>query len=100
MDQPIACSLPATEMAARQEDTANLARAALRSRDPVDGGVRLTFSADAATERTLRELIAAEAQCCPFLRFDLAREDDALRLDVTGPAEAQPIVAELFAAGG
>jgi hypothetical protein len=45
-------------------------------------------------------LIAAESQCCPFLRFDLARDDATLHLDITGPDEAQPIIAELFAASG
>jgi hypothetical protein len=54
------------------------------------------FDGGEETERELRDMIAAEASCCPFLRFELHHDADALRLDVTGPADAQPIIAELF----
>jgi hypothetical protein len=97
MDQPIACTLTATDYTARTEATAELARRALRSREPIPNGTRLTFEASADTERQLRDVIAAEARCCAFLRLDLRPTADALVLDVTGPAEAQPIIAELFA---
>lgn len=96
MDQPIACSLSATDLAARKRDIAAIGRDALRSRTPVDGGARLTFAATDTVERQLRAVIAAEAECCSFLDFDLRRDDDALQLVVTGPAEAQPIIEELF----
>jgi len=74
-----------------------IAGAALRSRERIPGGARLMFTGSDDTELALRDLIAAEADCCPFLRFDLERGDDELRLDVTGPEEAQPMLAELFA---
>jgi hypothetical protein len=96
MDVPIACSLSGADYAARKNDIAAVARGALRSREPLDHGARLIFDGRESTERELRELIAAEAACCRFLSFDLVREDDALTLVVTGPAEAQPIIAELF----
>jgi hypothetical protein len=70
-------------------------RASLAPADP--HGTRLTFEAGAETERELREIVAAEARCCAFLRMDLKPGEDALILDVTGPAEAEPIIAELFA---
>jgi hypothetical protein len=97
MNTPIACSLPAAGYAARQEDIARIAREALRSREPLTGGTRLILAARDDTERDLRALVAAEAECCPFLRFELNRDGDSLRLDVTGPGDAQPIIAELFA---
>jgi hypothetical protein len=97
MDQPIACTLTAADYALRTQDTAELARRALRSRQPIPDGTRLTFEAGAETERELREIVAAEARCCAFLRMDLKPGEDALILDVTGPAEAEPIIAELFA---
>jgi hypothetical protein len=97
MDQPIACSLSSSDYAARKGDTAQIARRALRSREPVPAGARLTFAAEAQTERDLRAVIAAEAECCSFLHFDLDRDGDTLRLEVTGPDQAQPIIAELFA---
>jgi hypothetical protein len=97
MEPPIACTLSAADYAARAQDTGELAARALRSRQPIADGTRLIFDADPQTERDLRELIAAEAQCCAFLRMELTAEADALVLDVTGPADAQPIIAELFA---
>jgi hypothetical protein len=78
--------------------TEGIARRALRSREAIDGGARLRFAAAGETESDLRAVIAAEAECCAFLSFDL-RDDggDGLLLDVTGPADAQPIIGELFA---
>jgi MerR family copper efflux transcriptional regulator len=89
--------MSAAGYAARQEDIARIARRALRSREPLTGGTRLIFAARDDTERDLRALVAAEAKCCPFLRFELDRDGDNLRLEVTGPEDAQPIITELFA---
>jgi hypothetical protein len=97
MNTPIACSLSAGEYAARRDEIARITHSALRSRDPISGGARLTFAASDDTERDLRTVIAAEAECCSFLHFELDRDADKLRLDVTGPDDAQPIIAELFA---
>jgi hypothetical protein len=97
MDQPIACTLSDAEYAERTQDSAALARRALRSRQPIPDGTRLTFEASVDTERELREIVAAEARCCAFLRMDLRAAEDALILEITGPAEAEPIIAELFA---
>jgi hypothetical protein len=97
MDQPIACTLSTRDYAARTRETHELARRALVSREPIPDGARLTFEPGADTERELREIIAAEARCCAFLRMDLRPAADALVLEVTGPAEAEPIIAELFA---
>ena len=97
MNEPIACTLSAADYAARTEDTAELARRALRSREPIPHGTRLTFEASDETERQLRSVIAAEARCCAFLRMELHPTADALILEITGPTGAEPIIAELFA---
>ncbi len=97
MNQPIACTLGPDAYRDRTAELAELAAGALRSRAPIRGGERLTFAPDAETEKRLRAAVAAEASCCAFLRMDLRAEPDALVLDVTGPAEAKPIIAELFA---
>lgn len=97
MGQPIACTLSAADYAARTRDIRELARRALRSRQPIADGARLTFEASADTERRLREIVAAEARCCALMRMDLHPAEDALVLDVTGHAEAETIIAELFA---
>jgi hypothetical protein len=87
----LACSLPSAELRARRAEVSAIARTWLRSRD----GGRLSFAP--AAEPALRELVALEAECCPFLTLDLRRAGDAVQLTVTGPAGAAPIIAELFA---
>jgi hypothetical protein len=94
---PIACALPASDLAQRRADVAALAAGALLARRPRAQGAVLTFAAGSATERRLRQLIAAEAECCPFLRMELRRVDATLELDVTGPEEARPIIDGLLA---
>lgn len=95
---PIACSLPPGQYRARTAELAALAARALRSRAPIDGGERLVFGGDDGVERELRAAIAAEARCCSFLTMRLERSGGQLTVDVTGPAEAQPVIAKLFVA--
>ena len=97
MNEPIACTLRPAEYSDRAAQLAELADGALRSRTPIAGGERLTFAPGPGTEERLRAAVAAEASCCAFLRMDLRTEPEALVLDITGPAEAKPIIAELFA---
>jgi hypothetical protein len=97
MNEPIACTLSASDYGARAQQMAELARDALRSRQPIPDGVRLTFNPGRGTERQLREIVAAEARCCAFLRMELRSGADGLILDITGPDQAEPIIAELFA---
>ena len=97
MEQPIACTLNPAEYTARTGELAALAARALNSREQTPDGERLIFSDSAQTERELRTVIAAESSCCAFLRMSLARSDEGLVLDITGPRDARPIIAELFA---
>ncbi|HWL33759.1 MAG TPA: hypothetical protein VNP89_09145 [Gaiellaceae bacterium] len=98
MDTPIACSLTAAQYRDRTTDLAALANRALRSRETTDHGERLSFARSDEIERELEAVIVAESSCCAFLTFDLQRHDDHLALDITGSAEARPVIAELFAA--
>jgi hypothetical protein len=97
MEQPIACTLSPGQYKSRTHDLAAIAARALRSREQTADGERLTFEDSADTERELRAAIAAESSCCAFLRMDLQRADDALVLDIAGPQDARPIIADLFA---
>jgi hypothetical protein len=95
-DSPIACTLSGAQMAARRTDVMALSERALRERTSIDGGALLRFDADPDIQRALVELVAAEAECCPFLTLTLQRAGDALELRITGPDDAQPIIAEMF----
>ncbi len=96
MPEPLACTLTADQLARRTAAISALARRALRARTRIPGGARLVFESDVATERELRALIAAEAACCPFLELDLQPTPEGLRLDVTGPGDARPLIEGLF----
>ena len=96
-DAPIACTLTPGQYANRTGELAALAARALRSRERTAAGERLVFAGTTQNEHALRAAIAAEASCCAFLRMDLQRVGDNLVLDVAGPEDAQPIIAELFA---
>jgi hypothetical protein len=97
MDQPIACTLSAREYRGRTDELAALAVRALRSREPTAGGERLTFADGPEIEAELRVAIAAEASCCAFLHMELRRRGEDLILEIAGPQEARPVIAELFA---
>jgi hypothetical protein len=97
MEHPIACTLSPGQYRQRTGHLADLAARALLARQPTTEGERLVFADDAETERELRAAVAAEARCCAFLRLDLQRTEAGLVLDIAGPAEARPIIAELFA---
>jgi hypothetical protein len=97
MDQPIACTLTPDQYRERTADLAALVARALRSREPTADGVRLTFADRPQIEADLRAAIAAEATCCAFLRMDLQRRDEGLVLDITGPPDAKPVIAGVFA---
>jgi hypothetical protein len=96
-EPPIACSLSAAEYRRRVEDTGRVAQDALRGRHPITGGARLTFDDAPGVRARLERFVAAESRCCPFLTLDLNADDGALVLDVTSPADAAPIIEELFA---
>ena len=96
-DAPVACTLTPADYRRRAAELSSLAARSVAERASIDGGQRLSFIDIPALERELLATIAAEAQCCAFLRMTLSRAADRLVLDITGPAEAQPIIDELFA---
>jgi hypothetical protein len=89
---PIACTLGARDRADREAFIARLWRDALIAGERTGDGVRLRLRDDPEVETRARELIAAEQSCCAFLSFELARSDDELVLQITGPPDARPIV--------
>jgi hypothetical protein len=97
MDAPLACTLTPGQYADRTGELAGLAARTLRSREQTPAGERLVFADTPEIERELRAVIAAEASCCAFLTMDLQRIADGLVLDILGPPDARPVIAELFA---
>jgi MerR family copper efflux transcriptional regulator len=94
IEGPVACTLGEAEQAERAARARELVRDSLIDSVLTEEGAALRFRSEA--ESALKELIAAESRCCPFLRFDLRRKDGALSLTVEGPEEARPIILALF----
>ena len=68
------------------------------TRCSTEAGGTMRFRADETTRERLEAIIAAEATCCSFLRFELADEADTLTLTITAPAGAEPVAHDLTAA--
>ena len=92
---PIACTLSAADLSARLAEMKRLGQDALLS---VDGAGTLRFRSDAETRARLEAIVAAEAECCPFLHMELREEAGALVLEIRASQGAEPVVAELVSA--
>jgi DNA-binding transcriptional MerR regulator len=97
-DEPaIACSLTSEGQAERGEQWRALLADAT-GHTPIENGVCITLPPRVAGQAA--ELAAAEQECCPFFDFRLRLTAGELHLEVRAPAEAAPLVAELFATAG
>jgi hypothetical protein len=102
-DQPIACSLGASDYERRLAEIAAVAGESLTDHAVQDGRHILRFRARHATRERLSAIVAAEADCCPFLDLELQDTEDGLVLTIAAPEEGQPIAEELalaFAGAG
>lgn len=93
---PIACSLEGGAMGDRFLQWRQLARRALLGRERHPRGAVLRYRCGPEVEAELRRLVALEADCCAFLTFDLVADGTGLRLTVTGPAQAAPLIRECW----
>ena len=94
-DLPIACTLDAPALEERLAEIRAIGREALIAAEP-DGVLR--FRATPAVHERLQSLLAAEAECCPFLRLELRRRGDELHLAISAPEGAEPVTAGLVEA--
>lgn len=95
---PLACSLTDAERADRGRAFGALFAGAVDAHEIEDGyAVRLAGTPDQITQ--VVALIGAERSCCPFFGFALHFEPNggSVTLEVTGPAEAKPIIGDLIA---
>lgn len=92
---PIACTLEPTDLPARLAAWHAVAAESV-GEEGVDGGVRLRFARTPGLAGRLAELAEAEQGCCGFFEFRLGLTPDAVTLDITAPADAQPMVTALL----
>jgi hypothetical protein len=96
-DQPIACTLAPDRMRGRLAFIDALTAEALLDQQPIADGLRSRFRDAPGVERRVRELVELESQCCAFLQFEIGRAGTAIVLDITGAADAQPVIEQFFA---
>ena len=94
-DLPLACSLDAQALEGRLAEMRALGRDALLGTD-ADGTLRVR--ATPGTRARLERIVAAEAECCAFLRLELEERDGELHLSVAAPEGAEPVAAGLVEA--
>jgi hypothetical protein len=90
--EPVACSLSAAALDERRARWQALGERALVEAGQRVDGARQVYRADAGVEQELRELVALEAECCPFLEFEVSVGDGRVVLDVRGPEAAASLV--------
>jgi MerR family copper efflux transcriptional regulator len=96
--EPIACTLDATGVAARLAEFGELFRRALVGRDTTADGIRFRLAAVPGVEETIRDLARREQTCCSFFRFDIALHDDEVWWDATvDDPRARPLLDDFLA---
>jgi hypothetical protein len=94
-DLPMACSLAGSDLVERYRDLAGFGTANLIGRSSGAHGEELRFRRSAVNERRLRAIVAAEAECCPFLDLDLVEREGELVLRIGSAEDARLVAAEL-----
>lgn len=96
-DRPtVACTLSSGEVDARVAAWQAILTD-VEHRQSIPGGLRLGLAAGASVGEIAR-LAAAEHECCHFFAFALTMDDRGIALEVTAPADGQPVLDALFGA--
>jgi hypothetical protein len=96
-DLPIACTLTPDGLTARLALIDALAADGVLDRTRTEAGMRVRLRGTSDIEQRTREFVVAESKCCAFLDFKLDRHDGDLVLDISGPADARPVIEMFFA---
>jgi hypothetical protein len=92
----VACFLDGKAYRSRVARIQALMEQALLSRERVETSMRLRFRLNADVETHLKELVALEQECCPFLVFELARRPGEMVLTISGPESAAALLDDAF----
>jgi hypothetical protein len=92
----IACFLDGTAYRGRVARIRGLMEHALIARERLETSVRMRFRRAAGVETSLKELIALERECCPFLTFALDTMPGEMVLTISGPEHAAALFDDVF----
>jgi hypothetical protein len=98
VDLPVVCTLTESELRERRKTTLDSIREAAIDVTPIPEGYAYRFPLGAEMLSRLSHLVDLERQCCRFLTFKIVVEagEQPIRLEVTGPPEAKPMIEDLF----
>jgi hypothetical protein len=96
-EQPIACSLSATELPKRFAEIAALGDVALVDVRAEPLRAELRFAGEHVRDR-LEAIVAAESSCCSFLTMELTEEPALVVLTIAAPEGAEIVLQELVGA--
>jgi|SRR5579864_90405 len=85
---PVACCLSDEELRNREATLLTQFKAALIESEEVDDGYVFRVRGDNKSIGLVTELIMAERECCPFLKFEVSLEPamGSINVRMTGPA--------------
>jgi hypothetical protein len=95
-DVPIACSLSASDYAARLDEIQAIGRSGLLRVERRSNAPNLIFRADPDIRSALERVIDAESECCPFLSFSMRSSGSEIVLSIEAPESADPVVRDLL----
>jgi hypothetical protein len=98
--EPIACTLSAAGQADQATRWRQLLTNACIARASTEHGVRLDFHDEPAVERTLRELVVVEAECCRWASWHVSHERASLVLHATSTGDGVAALHAMFAPAG
>jgi hypothetical protein len=92
----IACVLDGDAYRVRVARIRALMDQALIARERLGTSVQMRFRRDAGVEKDLKELVALEHECCPFLTFALDPRPGEMVLTIAGPESAAALLDDAF----
>jgi hypothetical protein len=95
---PIACSLTAAELETRVAEMGALGTEALVTTTRDSSTLTLRFRGGREVHGRVRDVAAAETQCCGFLEIAVEEHGDEATLRIQAPPGAEPVLDDLMRA--
>jgi MerR family copper efflux transcriptional regulator len=94
-EETLACSLSGPELVERIREWGQVASHAT-SRHVEKGRIVSTYPLDQQLLQRLRRLIAAEAECCPFMQFNVEEGPDKVEVELRVPEDMSEALAVML----
>jgi MerR family transcriptional regulator, copper efflux regulator len=94
-NEEIACSLNGPELIERINQWREVSSHAT-GREIAKGRIVSTYPSDPGLLQQFRKLIAAEAECCPFMQFDITENDDHFLVELRVPEDMSVALAMML----